>query len=90
MNNYTYANVAIQTAQFYESHNSNVPPGYLSDKVYRMLNSKYLKSWKDFSTTKYAKEVKKDWEGYLSLEYIHNNMHVSSTSELNIKMNISR
>jgi hypothetical protein len=77
VNNYTYANDAIQTAQFY---GRKVPHGFLSDKVYRMLNSEYLKSWKDFATTKYSSEAKKDWEGYLSLEFVHNNMHVSSTS----------
>ncbi|KIW08130.1 uncharacterized protein PV09_01064 [Verruconis gallopava] len=57
---------------------SNPPiPGKesISDLVYRMMTTDYFGSWRTFSTTKYTPKQTQDWTSYLSLEYIHNNLH---------------
>ncbi|KAK6215478.1 tyrosinase [Colletotrichum tabaci] len=46
----------------------------VSDLVYRLLSN--VKDWASFSSTITAqKEKPKDWEQWISLEYIHNNLH---------------
>ncbi|KAF5594587.1 uncharacterized protein FSUBG_9407 [Fusarium subglutinans] len=52
------------------------PPGTLADAVNRLFSKKYTDSWETFASTKYWKEsCQKVSTGYLSLEYIHNNVH---------------
>ncbi|GJD05140.1 tyrosinase [Colletotrichum higginsianum] len=47
----------------------------VSDLVYRLLSN--VKDWASFSSTITAqKEKPKDWEQWISFEYIHNNLHV--------------
>jgi tyrosinase len=41
--------------------------------VYRLFLPDYISSFSQFATTKYRTEVKAT--SYLSLEYIHNNIH---------------
>ncbi|TVY78681.1 Tyrosinase [Fusarium oxysporum f. sp. cubense] len=52
------------------------PPGTLADAVNRLFSKKYTDSWETFASTKWWKESAQDVStGYLSLEYIHNNVH---------------
>lgn len=57
-------------------------PGSLSDAVNRMLSPGYHKYWEQFSSTKWLSDhhPTEHATGYLSLEYIHNNVHVSHES----------
>lgn len=53
-------------------------PGTLADAVSRMLSDGYHSTYEQFSTTKWWDSKKALVStGYLSLEYIHNNIHVS-------------
>ncbi|KAF4956914.1 hypothetical protein FGADI_3517 [Fusarium gaditjirri] len=51
-------------------------PGTLTDAVNRLFSPKYTDSWDTFSSTKWWNESARNIStGYLSLEYIHNNVH---------------
>lgn len=54
-----------------------MPSNPLSDYVCRLLS--YGRAWKDFASTQDMFDISKSpnpsWEAYLSLEYIHNNIH---------------
>ena len=50
----------------------------IKDAVVRLLNPAYSTSYEKFVSTKYVKNTGKP-EDYLSLEFIHNNLHVSLT-----------
>ncbi|RBR10394.1 hypothetical protein FVER53590_12513 [Fusarium verticillioides] len=51
-------------------------PGTLSDAVNRLFSPKYTDTWETFSSTKWWNESAREIStGYLSLEYIHNNVH---------------
>ncbi|KAF5001204.1 hypothetical protein FGRMN_1228 [Fusarium graminum] len=51
-------------------------PGTLADSVNRMFSPKYNTTWGQFASTKWTKEgYGNDITGFLSLEYIHNNVH---------------
>jgi tyrosinase len=53
-------------------------PGTLADAVNRMYSDKYNSTWGQFASTKWMAEGHENLHtGYLSLEYIHNNVHVS-------------
>lgn len=49
---------------------------FIPDAVYRMLSDEYLKNWDTFSTTAYGPKDTESATEYLSLEFIHNNLHV--------------
>jgi len=52
-------------------------PGTLADSVNRMFSPKYNDTWGQFASTKWTKEgYGNSMNGFLSLEYIHNNVHV--------------
>ncbi|KAF4337286.1 hypothetical protein FBEOM_8875 [Fusarium beomiforme] len=52
------------------------PPGTLADAVNRLFSSKYTDTRNTFASTKWWKESAQNVStGYLSLEYIHNNVH---------------
>ncbi|EWZ40660.1 common central domain of tyrosinase-domain-containing protein [Fusarium oxysporum Fo47] len=51
-------------------------PGTLADAVNRLFSPEYTDTWETFSSTKWWNESARDIStGYLSLEYIHNNVH---------------
>ncbi|KAM6534644.1 hypothetical protein FALCPG4_004271 [Fusarium falciforme] len=52
------------------------PPGTLADSINRLFSSEYNDTWGSFSSTKWwAESARTLTTGYLSLEYIHNNVH---------------
>ena len=51
-------------------------PGSLSDAVSRMLSKQYNSTWGAFASTKWVGD-KASTSSSLSLEYLHNNVHVS-------------
>ncbi|KAF5586524.1 tyrosinase precursor [Fusarium pseudoanthophilum] len=52
-------------------------PGSLSDAVNRMFSEGYNSNWGQFASTKWIAEGKGcPKTGYISLEYIHNNVHI--------------
>lgn len=54
-------------------------PGTLSDAVNRMLSPNYNSTWGQFASTKWTHEGHgNSMSGFLSLEYIHNNVHVGA------------
>lgn len=59
-----------------------VSPGTFSDAVNRMFSPGYYKYWEEFCSTRWYSEDHNTYPpmGYLSLEYIHNNVHVSLCS----------
>lgn len=58
-----------------------IGPGTLADAVSRMFSDGYHSTYEQFSTTKwYGSKKTQVASGYLSLEYIHNNVHVSLES----------
>ena len=54
--------------------------GSIAEAVCRMFSKGYHTSWESFATTNGREMVKQDGkaQGYLSLEFIHNKLHVSS------------
>lgn len=64
-----------------EEYNRRKPfenPGFLADAVNRLFTPEYTNHWEHFASTKWYNEG--SWEtetGFLSLEYVHNNVHVS-------------
>lgn len=55
------------------------PPGTLADSINRLFSDEYNDTWGSFSSTKWwAESARTFTTGYLSLEYIHNNIHVST------------
>lgn len=53
-------------------------PGTLADSVNRMFSPQYNDTWGQFASTKWTYEgYGNSMNGFLSLEYIHNNVHVS-------------
>ncbi|KAI1099645.1 common central domain of tyrosinase-domain-containing protein [Jackrogersella minutella] len=58
------------------NHCWRTPPGSLADAVSRMFSKDYNTTWATFASTKWWKESDKTMStGYMSLEYIHNNVH---------------
>lgn len=55
--------------------------GTISEAVYKMFSPGYHSSWESFASTRYHTEEEKgplpEAPGYLSLEFIHNKIHVS-------------
>ncbi|KAF4981580.1 hypothetical protein FZEAL_2646 [Fusarium zealandicum] len=50
--------------------------GTLADAVNRMFSEQYHSTWGQFASTKWVKEQQGDGKtGFISLEYIHNNVH---------------
>ncbi|KIL88341.1 hypothetical protein FAVG1_08420 [Fusarium avenaceum] len=82
-NNYTEANNIFNNfdKNWYNPNNKEEkpdfkPPGTLADAVNRLFSSKYTDTWDTFASTKYwAESAQEVSTGYLSLEYIHNNVH---------------
>ncbi|KPM45298.1 hypothetical protein AK830_g1254 [Neonectria ditissima] len=82
-NNFTEANLTLSqfSKNWYnpykkEKRSEFEPPGTLADAVHRMFTSKYTDTWDTFASTKHWKESEQNIStGYLSLEYIHNNVH---------------
>lgn len=72
--------VSMTTEPSNKDESSSTPwwnPGSFSDAVNRMLSPGYSSTWAQFASTKWYGERKSDdGLGYLSLEYIHNNVHV--------------
>ena len=53
------------------------PPGTLPDSLNRMYSPDYNSTWGTFASTKWWRESEMTLStGYMSLEYIHNNVHV--------------
>ena len=79
INNWQGCNDAIDGHQ-YEDKQAPINRATVSDLCYRILAPGYAHDWKTFATTgKDKKSLKgKDWTKFLSLEYIHNNLHVGS------------
>lgn len=61
---------ALEEHDWYGTGVENVP---IAEMVYRLFLPDYIKSFTQFATTKYHEE--KPAASYLSLEYIHNNIH---------------
>ena len=70
--------------QFYDpnrDHQTKGIPTSLQDAVSRMFSPDYNGTWGTFSSTKWFVEMEEDLQtGYMSLEYIHNNVHVRDIS----------
>jgi tyrosinase len=58
-------------------------PGNLADSVNRMFTKAYNTTWGEFASTKWNNEKHTNPKtGYMSLEYIHNNVHVSTQADV--------
>ncbi|KAI1373531.1 common central domain of tyrosinase-domain-containing protein [Hypoxylon crocopeplum] len=62
--------------QSHPDHDKWTPPGTLADAVSRMFSPEYNSTWGTFASTKWWNESERNIStGYMSLEYIHNNVH---------------
>jgi hypothetical protein len=62
-----------------EADSTFLNPGSLADSVNRLFCPEYTPHWEQFASTKWYNEGSFDtFTGFLSLEYIHNNVHVSN------------
>jgi tyrosinase len=68
--NFTGTNSALQDPRW-----SDGATGSIGELVYRLFTPNYFQSWETFASTKFHREH--PGTDYLSLEYIHNNIHVS-------------
>ncbi|KAI3577567.1 common central domain of tyrosinase-domain-containing protein [Fusarium oxysporum f. sp. albedinis] len=78
VNNFNEANSIFSQfdKNWYNPDDLFKPSGTLADAVNRLFSKKYTDSWETFASTKWWKESAQDVStGYLSLEYIHNNVH---------------
>ncbi|KAJ4319923.1 hypothetical protein N0V84_006106 [Fusarium piperis] len=90
VNNFDTANLTLNsmsdTTNWYNPYNDDTavtqdkfkskPPGTLADSINRLFSSEYNDTWGSFSSTKWwAESAQTFTTGYLSLEYIHNNVH---------------
>ncbi|KAH8660069.1 common central domain of tyrosinase-domain-containing protein [Xylariales sp. PMI_506] len=85
VNNFQSANAYLNTfskrwynpySKDHPDHDKWVPPGTLADSVNRMFSPQYNSTWGTFASTKWWNESEQLIStGYLSLEYIHNNVH---------------
>ncbi|KAM0421046.1 hypothetical protein ACHAPT_011117 [Fusarium lateritium] len=90
INNFNQANLTINamsdTTNWYNPYRAkdpkrdakfaSKPPGTLADSINRLFSSEYNDTWGSFSSTKWwAESAQTVTTGYLSLEYIHNNVH---------------
>ena len=82
INNWQGCNEAIDGHQ-YENTGSPINNATVADLCYRILAPDYAKDWQTFATTGKHRETlgMKDWVKFLSLEYIHNNLHVGAHRE---------
>lgn len=79
--NWEKANDALQHPAWYDLNDTTgtAPPlnlGSIGEAVYRMFSPNYFDSWQAFASTLYN-EKNPGGKNFLSLEYIHNNIHVS-------------
>jgi hypothetical protein len=71
VNNWSKSNEAIKGAVFDSTLNWNI-----TDMVSRLFTTDYLKSWAHFASTKYKPGSNDPPASWLSLETIHNLVHV--------------
>ena len=77
VNNIQKVNDVMADFPFYPMNKSIPVPSSLSEAVNRMFTPEYNGTWGTFASTKWYREKEADIQtGYLSLEYIHNNVHV--------------
>ena len=78
INNWQSCNAAIDGHQ-YEDPPAPINGATITDICYRLLAPEYARDWQTFATTGADRQTldMKDWIKFLSLEYIHNNLHVS-------------
>lgn len=69
--NWQEINIALEAPKWYKG-----ALGSLSEAVYRLFTDNYARSWQTFASTSHAGQAMPGSE-WLSLEYIHNNVHVS-------------
>lgn len=69
-NNWQAANLSLATADWSPSPDA----GPLGEAVYKLLTPGYSSSWETFETTLYTNP---DPANFMSVEYIHNYIHVS-------------
>ncbi len=80
INNYPSIAIAINSPAWYDVKDPNTPGGKIlrqqaSDLVYRLLSN--VKLWASFSTTLgNPASDPQPWQEWISLEYLHNNLHV--------------
>lgn len=76
INNFGRANLSIQGHDWYAPNGEDPTTDSISDLVARLMSEDYLKSWRYFSSTLHTSEGGAPAPtDYLSLEYIHNNIH---------------
>ncbi|KAH7013796.1 hypothetical protein EDB80DRAFT_749421 [Ilyonectria destructans] len=79
INNPWTANSYLSSVNLLQSNDLTVRmkhnPGNLADSVNRMFSPEYNSTWGQFASTKWRKEGHTNTTGYMSLEYIHNNVH---------------
>ena len=66
---------ALQNHNWYAKYDLAGSCQPIQDVVYRLFSDNW-KSWKQFSTTQYNKSEPPVGQDFLSLEFIHNNIHV--------------
>lgn len=69
---------ALQTEVTEKTNDKKIPPGGLADAVNRLFTDTYT-SWGKFATTGSHREENGITPGYLSIEFIHNAIHVSTS-----------
>ena len=76
INNWERADAAIAKHKYYShAFEKEKPYPAIGDLVYRLFA---IQKWADFSCTKYHQT---EAQGFLNLEFIHNNLHVRTTSQ---------
>lgn len=66
------------------------PPGGLADAINRLFTSSYS-NWRSFATTQYYRDEKTtNPTGYLSIEFIHNAVHVGTPEGLSASGHVPR
>ncbi|KAL6405092.1 tyrosinase precursor [Ilyonectria robusta] len=79
INNPWTANTFLSSVNLLKSDDPTIRlkqnPGNLADSVNRMFCPEYNSTWGQFASTKWRNEGHTNSTGYMSLEYIHNNVH---------------
>ena len=88
VNNWEYANEGIKNPQWYDGQPEPYKSSSFADAVSRLFTPGYFNSWDTFASTIHNDPTNTKNTDFMSLEYIHNIVHVSSYSSALSNFNI--
>ena len=89
VNNWEYANERIKNPQWYDGQLEPYKSSSFADAVSRLFTPGYFNSWETFASTIHNNPTNTKNTDFMSLEYIHNIVHVSLYSSAPSDSNVT-